>query len=47
MKSNRHKALEISAQESAEKNSKRRKMKPWNGKNEPDFDVETPWDGKR
>ncbi len=25
---------------------KRRRFTPWNGKNEPTFEVETPWDGK-
>lgn len=32
--------------EAAAANSKRRKMTPWNGKDEPTFEVETPWIGK-
>ena len=27
--------------------SKRRKMIPWSGRDEPDFEVESPWDGKQ
>jgi len=46
MKSNRHKAIEIAAQEAAKQKAKRRKMQPWNGKDEPPFEVEQPWDGK-
>lgn len=39
--------LQERAKEQATNGSKRRKMQPWNGKDEPCFEVETPWDGKR
>ena len=45
-KRNKGKFLQMREQEAIEKNNARRNMHPWNGKNEPDFDVETPWDGK-
>jgi len=38
--------LQVREECAAIEQRKRRKMKPWNGKNEPDFEVETPWDGK-
>lgn len=30
----------------ATEQAKRRKFTPWTGKDEPDFEVETPWDGR-
>jgi len=32
--------------EAAIQGAKRRKMQPWDGREEPTFEVETPWDGK-
>jgi len=43
---NKDKFLQMREAEQAQAISKRRKMKPWDSKNEPDFEVETPWDGK-
>ncbi len=47
MKSNKEKYLQEQEKQALEANAKRKKMKPWNGKNEPDFEVEPPNDGKR
>ncbi len=38
--------LQEREEQAAANQSKRRRMRPWNGKDEPDFEVETPWDGK-
>ena len=38
--------LQMREAEAAEKSEARRNMRPWSGKCEPDFEVETPWDGK-
>lgn len=38
--------LQDRASEAAIQGAKRRKMQPWNGRDEPDFEVETPWNGK-
>ena len=43
----KHQFLQDREREAAIQNAKRRRMIPWNGKDEPDFEVETPWDGKR
>jgi len=42
----KHLALEAREIEAAMLGEARRKMHPWNGKNEPDFEVATPWNGK-
>lgn len=42
----KHLALAAREMEAAILGAARRKMKPWNGKDEPDFEVETPWNGK-
>jgi len=42
----KHLALEARETEATTLGEARRKMHPWNGKDEPDFEVVTPWTGK-
>jgi hypothetical protein len=44
---NKHIDLQVREQEAAANNARRRKMQPWDGKQEPEFEVEPPRDGKR
>ena len=39
--------LQMREDEANAASSKRRKMIPWNGKDEPGFEVDAPWDGKQ
>ena len=42
----KHQFLQDRAEEQAIEQGRRRRMIPWNGKDEPTFEVEIPWDGK-
>lgn len=44
----RSKELSLSQREkcAAIEQAKRKRFTPWNGKDEPDFEVDTPWTGK-
>jgi len=44
---NKHLDLQVREQEAAANNARRRKMQPWDGKQEPTFEIEPPRDGKR
>ena len=45
----RSKGLALALREkcAAIEQSKRKRFTPWNGKDEPPFEVETPWDGRK
>ncbi len=44
--SNKDKFFDMREECAAIEQVKRRRFTPWDGKNEPTFEVETPWDGK-